>query len=181
MKRLFPIALMIVLYPLPSYAQQPAKKELNPVAAAARQLLERQSKNLVAAAEEMPSEKYDFRPTPPQMTFARLVLHTAESNDFLCSKISDTPEPQAAKLSDTDPKEKLVQALKSSFDYCATALAPLEDSKLADTITFLGGRQVSRALALFALTNDWADHYGAAATYLRLNGLLPPTAQPRKP
>ena len=36
------------------------------------------------------------------------------------------------------------------------------------------------AFALIALTNDWADHYSAAAMYLRLNGLLPPTAQPKK-
>ena len=37
-----------------------------------------------------------------------------------------------------------------------------------------------RAFALIALTNDWADHYSSAAMYLRLNGLLPPTAQPKK-
>jgi hypothetical protein len=24
---------------------------------------------------------------------------------------------------------------------------------------------------------DWADHYGASAMYLRLNGILPPTAK----
>jgi hypothetical protein len=30
---------------------------------------------------------------------------------------------------------------------------------------------------LIALTNDWADHYSAAAMYLGLNGLLPPTAK----
>ena len=24
---------------------------------------------------------------------------------------------------------------------------------------------------------DWADHYGQLAAYLRLNGILPPTAQ----
>jgi hypothetical protein len=33
---------------------------------------------------------------------------------------------------------------------------------------------------MLSLSNDWADHYSAAAIYLRLNGLLPPTAQPRK-
>jgi hypothetical protein len=43
-----------------------------------------------------------------------------------------------------------------------------------------GGRQGPRAFALIALTNDWADHYSAAAMYLRLNGLLPPTAREKK-
>ena len=27
---------------------------------------------------------------------------------------------------------------------------------------------------------DWADHYSTAASYLRLNGILPPTAAPPK-
>jgi hypothetical protein len=25
---------------------------------------------------------------------------------------------------------------------------------------------------------DWADHYSTEASYLRLNGILPPSAQP---
>ncbi len=56
----------------------------------------------------------------------------------------------------------------------------VDDSKLGETIEVFGGRQAPRAFALIALTNDWADHYSAAAMYLRLNGLLPPTAQPKK-
>jgi len=34
-----------------------------------------------------------------------------------------------------------------------------------------------RAWAFIALASNLADHYGAAAMYLRLNGILPPTAQ----
>jgi hypothetical protein len=40
-----------------------------------------------------------------------------------------------------------------------------------------GGRTGPRAAAMIALTNDFADHYAMAAIYLRLNGLLPPTAK----
>jgi hypothetical protein len=32
---------------------------------------------------------------------------------------------------------------------------------------------------MIALSNDFADHYSIVAIYLRLNGLLPPTAQPK--
>jgi hypothetical protein len=41
-----------------------------------------------------------------------------------------------------------------------------------------GNRPASRATALIVLSDDWYDHYGAQAIYLRLNGILPPTAQP---
>ena len=77
----------------------------------------------------------------------------------------------------TDSEVKLTAALKASFDYCATALGRVDDSKLTDQVPFFGGRQVTRVAAMIALSNDWADHYAAQAMYLRLNGLLPPTAQ----
>ena len=154
-------------------------QDKNPVTSVVKEILPRQEKNLVAAEEEMPADKFGFHP-PPQMTFGSLVLHIIESNNYLCAKISDVPELKPTGLKDTDEKDKLVAALKASFDFCTTALGKVDDSKLADEIELFGGRKGPRAFALIALTNDWADHYSSVATYLRLNGLLPPTAQPKK-
>jgi len=151
----------------------------NPVSAAVKAQLPRFSKNMVAAAEAMPAEKYTFKPTPEMNSFAHLVMHIAQSNNGLCSKISDTAAPDV-KLADTDPKDKLVAALKASFEYCSAALEKVDDSKLGDQMMLFGNRPFSRAAVLIILSDDWYDHYGAQATYLRLNGILPPTAQPRK-
>ena len=74
-------------------------------------------------------------------------------------------------------QRKLVADLKASFDYCSTALSKIDDSKLAQPVTLFGGRKGNKAAALIGLSNNWADHYIAAAMYLRLNGLLPPSAQ----
>jgi uncharacterized damage-inducible protein DinB len=149
----------------------------NPVTSVVQEILPRQAKNLQAAVETMPADKFTFKPTPPQMSFGHLVAHVISSNYYLCAKASDLPQPKVEEAKETDSKEKLVAALKASFDFCTTALAKVDDSKLGDTIQAYGGREAPRAWALIALTNDWADHYGAAAMYLRLNGLLPPTAQ----
>jgi uncharacterized damage-inducible protein DinB len=172
--------MLVLIALLASSAILFAQETKNPVSTVVKEILPRQQKNLVAAAEEMPGDKYDFKPTPQQMTFAKLVMHIAESNNYLCSTISNTPEPKAEQLKETDGKDKLVAALKASFDFCNTTLAKVDDSKLGDTVELYGGRKGPRAFAMFALTNDWADHYSAAATYLRLNGMLPPTAQPKK-
>jgi uncharacterized damage-inducible protein DinB len=146
-----------------------------------KEILPHQQKNRVAAVEEMPAEKFAYKPTEKQMTFSHLVLHIVESNNYLCSKIGDVPEVKAAvPLKESDGKEKLVAALKASFEFCATALIKVDDSRLADEVELFGGRKGSRAFALIALSNDWADHYSSAAMYLRLNELLPPTAQPKK-
>jgi DinB family protein len=156
-------------------------QEKNPVTSVAREILPRQQKNLVAAAEEMPADKFGYKPTEQQMTFGHLVLHIIGSNNHLCSTIGDVPEVKApVPLKESDGKDKLVAGLKASFDFCTTALAKVDDSKLGDEVELFGGRKGPRAFALIALTNDWADHYSSAAMYLRLNGLLPPTAQPKK-
>jgi len=176
MKSALSLLAVALLWPAAASAQMHA----NPVTDAVRQQIPRESRNLGGAADEMPAGKYTFRPTEAQMTFGHLMAHVAESNDFLCSKISGTPAPARAKLSDTDPKATLAAAVKASFEYCDSALAKVNDSMLGDEIAVFGGRKMTRAAALVGLSDDWADHYSAAAMYLRLNGLLPPSAQPRK-
>jgi uncharacterized damage-inducible protein DinB len=159
---------------------QAAPTSKSPVSDAVRSLVDRASKNIVAAAQEMPADKYSFHPTAAQMTFGHLVVHMAGSNNFLCSKISGTAAPAGDKLSDTDPKDKLVSALKASFDFCTQALANVDDSNLGEQLTLFGSRTTTRAGAMIALTNDFADHYSTAAAYLRANDLLPPTAQKKE-
>jgi hypothetical protein len=71
--------------------------------------------------------------------------------------------------------------MKKSFDYCGEGFAKLQDAGLADEAVMFGQRTgMSRAAALITMLVDWADHYSTAASYLRLNGLLPPTAPPKK-
>lgn len=170
----------LVVFVLLATATTFAQDNKNPVTSVVKEILPRQEKNLVAAAEEMPADRFGFRPTPEQMTFGKLVLHIIQSNSYLCAKIGEVPEAKSPGLKETDGKERLVAALKASFDFCSTALGKVDDSKLGDTVELFGGGEGPRAFALIALTNDWADHYGAAAMYLRLNGLSPLTAQGKK-
>ncbi|HKV27186.1 MAG TPA: DinB family protein [Candidatus Acidoferrales bacterium] len=153
-----------------------AQSASNPVSDTVKKVVEQRTKIIVAAAEEMPAEKYSFRPTPQQMTFGHLIMHLAQSNNFLCAAIAGTKPPEQANLSDTDPKDTLVSALKSSFEYCSGVLDKTDDSKLAEMLPMRHG-STSRASVMITLTDDLFDHYSAEAMYLRLSGLLPPTAQ----
>ncbi len=172
MKRAVSMTFALMLLAAMAMAQ-----DTNPVTAAVKNILERDEKNLVGAAQEMPADKYGYKATPQQMSFGQLLNHTASSNMFLCSKIGGMPAPQTPKLDEHSPKDQLVQALQKSFDFCSQALGKMSDSKLSEQVPFFGGRQVSKATAMMALPADWADHYSLAATYLRLNGLLPPSAK----
>ena len=180
MKRILLVILAAALAPLAASARQGATTEANPVSSALRSIVARESREVVAGAKEMPADKYSYHPTPAQMTFGHLVAHMATFNFGMCSTISGVPAPKQ-DLKETDPKDKLDSALKASFDFCTSSLANLDDSKLGEQLPFFGGRTATRATLMFVLAADFADHYSTEASYLRLNGLLPPSAQPRKP
>jgi hypothetical protein len=177
MKRTGLLVLVMLFAVVATRAQDTAAPVANPVSTTVKAQLPRFSKNIVAAAEAMPAEKYGFKPTPEMNSFGHLMMHIVQSNNLLCSKISGAPAPDP-KLADTDGKDKLVAGLKASFEFCTTALGNVDDSKLGESMILFGNRPASRAAALIALSDGWNDHYGAEAIYLRLNGILPPTAQP---
>jgi uncharacterized damage-inducible protein DinB len=153
---------------------QPTK---SPVSDALRAMLAGREKNMIAAFEEMPADKFAYKPTPEQMTFGHLAAHIVSGNYFFCSNVGDVPRPKMEELKETEGKDKLVAALKASFEFCDSALAKADDSKLNENITWSDGKPRARALAFVTLASSWADHYGMAAMYLRLNGLIPPTAK----
>jgi DinB superfamily len=152
----------------------------DPVATSARVLLQRSEGNTVGAVEAMPADKFSYKPTPDQMTFAHLVVHIVGFNNSFCAKAADVPAPKAEEPKETDSKDKLVAAVKASYAFCDEAVGKMDDSKLADSIEIFGGRQAPRAMASLILASGWADHYAAAAMYLRMNGITPPSAQPKK-
>jgi hypothetical protein len=149
----------------------------SPASEALRSLAQRDSRNLIEAAEEMPARKYGFKPTKAQMSFGDVIAHLSDGNDYLCSTISGVEAPKRPELKGDAGKAKLVAALKESFGFCESALAKVDDSKLDEQLPWFGGRKLSRSGVMFATAQDWADHYSQLAIYLRLNGLLPPTAK----
>jgi hypothetical protein len=154
-----------------------AAQSKSPVSDALRQMLGGREKNTVAAFEEMPADKYEYKPTADQMTFGHLAAHIVESNNYFCANVGDVPEPKVDELKGTEGKEKLVAAVKASFAFCHTALEKADDSKMSSDIKWFDGKPKARAWAFLGLASSWADHYGLAAMYLRLNGLVPPSAK----
>jgi len=185
--RAYAVTLAVALLPRLAAAQQPAPTtptstvqqtaSTAPVAQAFRGNTQRAATNLIAAAEEMPAEKYSFKPTPAQMSFGDVVAHVTEGNDYFCSTIAGTKAPTRTKVSGTDPKATLIARLRETFQYCDQVLANVDDSKLGEELPFFGGRTRSRAAIMMGKVGDWGDHYSQAAIYLRLNGLVPPTAK----
>ena len=66
----------------------------------------------------------------------------------------------------------------SDCQFCESTLAGVDDSRLHETVAYFG-EQTSRAAVMVSAAEEWAGHYSQIAIYLRLNGLVPPTAKPR--
>ena len=69
-------------------SKAPAEVVSNPVVTTVRQMEQRYAKNLIGAADEMPADKYGYRPTAEQITFGHLMMHTTEANNSLCAAIA---------------------------------------------------------------------------------------------
>jgi hypothetical protein len=173
MKRLCWLAAICFVMPLAVRAQNTAT---DPVSTRLREVLDTYGKNLVATAEEFPADKYTYHPTPEGRTVGNTVAHIAQVNNFACAQLGGVDAPPKVTLAETD-KDKLVEALKASMDFCRQQFAGLTDAKLADPLKW---RNMTRFGVADEVTYDLVDHYATLSVYLRLNGLIPPTAQ-KKP
>src|SRR5438105_6723459 len=91
-------------------------------------------RNLEASADVMPADKFSYRLTPGQMTFAEWINHSTQRNYADCGVLrgeaSRMSEQQAAMLKE---KADVAKALKESFAYCAEALQKVDDQKVSSS------------------------------------------------
>jgi uncharacterized damage-inducible protein DinB len=157
----------------PASAQQ-----TNPIAAAIATEAHSNATNMIGAAEAMPAEKYVYKPSEKQISFADLIYHAAVANNLLCGAIGGEKAPElTVKASGT--KQALVDQMKQSFAFCDKAFASIDSAKLGDQVQMMG-RSVTKAWVIVHLALDYGDHYSQAAMMLRSNGIVPPSSQRRR-
>lgn len=129
--------------------------------------------NLEGAADLMPADKYSFKLTDGQMTFAQWLNHSTQRNYSDCAVMKGVPTPEAEKqAASLKEKDAVSKALKDSFAYCAEALQNFDDQKATSS------DQVSYAfLHLLAHSNEI---YGNIVGYLRVSGIVPPSTASRQ-
>ena len=128
--------------------------------------------NLELSADAMPPEKYSYRLTPQQMTFAEWLNHATQRNYSDCAVLKGEPvselEKKAASLKE---KAEVGKALKDSFAYCADALKGMDDQKA------ISSPAMSNAFLHLVVHNN--EIYGNIVGYLRVSGIIPPSTASR--
>jgi hypothetical protein len=128
---------------------------------------------LVAAFDSIPAARYGYRPTASQQTVGYIAQHLETANYSLCEELGHAKHSRTFKDSLADtlkarwPKDTLVARLDASFRFCDAAL---------ERLGHLDSPALVRTLLLFE--TDLAEHYSQLAVYMRLLGLVPPSALP---
>jgi uncharacterized damage-inducible protein DinB len=139
-------------------------------------------RNITGSADKMPAEHFGFRPSPEVMTYSELLGHLMNTQYGYCNAVKGGPSPAAGKdFMKTTDKAAMIQIVKDSFAYCDDAFAGLTEANALELITVGAApnqRQIGRANQLTQLVVHGNEHYGNLVTYMRIQGIVPPSSTP---
>jgi uncharacterized damage-inducible protein DinB len=172
--RLFALACVTLAMSTPAFAQAPTLqgdylKDWSSL-----------KETMAKLASALPPDKYGFKPTPAQQSFAERVVHIATVNNRFLGAIggkatAPTVDAKAAAMT----KDAAIKAMNDSFDYGIALLKENTDQTLQQPAAmppgFLGPSTKAR-LFTFLIGHTW-DIYGQLVVYARLNDVTPPASQ----
>ena len=173
---------------IPAMAQDAAKKDAAPKPAKglSQSVLEQWNdvgRKLIAMAEDFPEDKYDFKPTPAQRSFAEQLLHAAGANYFFTNPATGKKMPagEDPKREDYKSKAAIVAFVKQSFADGAAAIKMKGDKGLNDLLVDpFANQQVRVSDMAWGLLEHSGEHYGQLVGYYRTAGMVPPESRPKK-
>lgn len=166
------LALLCLMLPSVAFAQ-------NPISGAIRDSWDGAKRNLTRATEAMPDAKFNFKPVDTVRSYGQIVAHVAGANYIFCAAARGEKSPYAEdhfeKAATT--KAAIAKALADSIAYCDAAYTSLDDRRAAEMVAApFGSGKSARASALIGNTGHVQEHYGNLVTYLRINGIVPPSS-----
>ncbi len=181
MSRSSSIPLLLSLCILPSAFVTPLSAQAAPAAdnasvAAVGMFWQQLAGYILQSAKDMPEEKYGYRPTPDVRTFGQIVGHVAGAQRMICAvALGEQPSGEDEIEKSVTTKAGLIAAMEASNEYCKRAYAQPDAATRAPAELFRMKMTRFHALTLNA-THD-GEHYGNIVTYLRINGIVPPSSR----
>ncbi len=124
----------------------------------------------VKVANQMPDSSYDFKLTPPQMSFAEQMAHLAGSLSVFTGPFSGQA-PNPAKPASMHKKD-VVAFIGKSYDDAIATVSKLTPDQLSKTYKSEDGTMSGLEL-LMAMLDHSTHHRASAEMYLRAKGITP--------
>ncbi len=186
MKRLPFLAIVLLAFAFAAHAQDTTKKDaaVKPADPESKVVLDSWNeigRKLTAMAEDFPEDKYDFKPTPAQRTFAEQLLHAAGSCYYFTNTVTGQKLPAGdPKREQYKSKADVVAFVKKAFADGAAAIQAKGEKGMTTEVEYFPG-QKSRVLDIaYGIIEHSGEHYGQLVVYYRLEGLVPPESRPKK-
>ena len=181
------LAIVLLAFAFPAHAQDAMKKDAaaKPADPELKVVLDSWNeigRKLTAMAEDFPEDKYDFKPTPEQRSFAEQLLHAAGSCYYFTNPVTGQKPPagEDPKRDQYKSKADIVAFVKKSFADGATALQSKGEKGLTTEVVYFP-QQKSRVVDIAnGIIEHSGEHYGQLVVYYRLAGLVPPESRPKK-
>jgi len=137
-------------------------------------------RKLLAMAEDFPEDKYDFKPTPVQRSFAEQILHAAGVNYYF-TNLARGDKSQVDENPKYKTKAEVVAFVKKSFADGAAAIQAKGDKGMSEIVVnpFVPEKITLDEFANEIIEHD-GEHYGQLVVYYRVAGMVPPESRPRK-
>jgi uncharacterized damage-inducible protein DinB len=186
MKRIPFLAIVLLAFAFHANAQDAVKQDTTDKPAEPEMKVVLDSWNeigrkLTAMAEDFPEDKYDFKPTPAQRSFAEQLLHAAGSNYYFTDTVMGRKLPtEDPKRDQYKTKVDIVAFVRKSFaDGAAAIQSQGEKGMMTEFVYF--PHQKARVLDIaYGIIEHSGEHYGQLVVYYRLAGLVPPESRPKK-
>ena len=140
-------------------------------------------RKLIAMAEDFPEDRYDFKPTPAQQTFAQRIQHAANVNYFFTNVVlgQKPPSMEDADKQQYKTKAEIAAFVKKSFADGTAAIRQGGDAGMNKVVTDPFSKEQERVSDFaYGFIEHSGEIYGQLAVYYRVAGLVPPESRPKK-
>ena len=131
---------------------------------------------VIALAEAMPQNRYDWRPEGEAMSVARVYGHIARYNYYYPQSSLGIAPPTGLRLDTLEAmsdKAQIVRLLKQSSDHVRQVMKEMPAEQI-EAMTTLYGRSVPRWAVMLQLVAHMNEHLGQSIAYARSNTIVPP-------
>jgi uncharacterized damage-inducible protein DinB len=137
-------------------------------------------RKLIAIAEDLPEDKYDYKPNPDSRSFVGQLLHVSASMYYF----TDPAQNQKVRYPDDPNRDNLktkadvVAFVKKSVEDGAALIKSKGDKGMREILTDPESKQQTHVSDLaYSLIEHSGEHYGQLVVYYRINGLVPPESR----
>ncbi len=169
--------LIALLIAAPAWAQSAAPAE--PLVASSKALYAMVKDDILRTAEKAPADKYSYKPVDGVRTIGQLLAHVADGQYEFCGVAKEGHIVRKGVEKSATTKAEITKALNEAFAYCDATYAGMTDSASAQMVSLFGMKLTKLGVLDFNVAHTF-EHYGNLVTYMRMNGIVPPSSEPRK-